>query len=79
MLGTLNDEQKPYWKSYVPSLVHAYIATKHESTGYSPQFLMFVWLPRLTIDAFLGVDRYLSQGKRYGSLASQLEKRLQFA
>ena len=56
MLGTLNDEQKVNWKNYAAPLVHAYNATRHESTNYSPHFLMFGWHPRLSIDAFLGVD-----------------------
>ena len=33
MLGTLEDDQKSDWKTYVPSLVHAYNSTRHESTG----------------------------------------------
>ena len=33
MLGTLENSKKSDWKSYVPSLVHAYNATRHESTG----------------------------------------------
>ena len=40
---------------------------------------MFGWHPRLGIDAFLGVDIELAQGKSHGSYARQLEKRLQFA
>ena len=34
MLGTLEDDQMSGWKTYVPSLVHAYNSTRHESTGY---------------------------------------------
>ena len=41
MLGILQDDQKQDWKSYVAPLVHAYNSTKHDSTGYSPFFLMF--------------------------------------
>jgi transposase InsO family protein len=41
MLGTLDEERKPDWKSYVAPLVHSYNATRNESTGYSPHFLMF--------------------------------------
>ena len=55
MLGTMSEKQKSDWKSHVPTLTHAYNATMHESTGFSPFFLMFGRHPRLAIDAFLGI------------------------
>ena len=55
MFGTPEGHQKSDWKSYVPSLVQAYNSTRHESTGYSPHFLMFEWHPRLVVDIFLGI------------------------
>ena len=56
MLGTLQENQKSDWKAHVPTLVHAYNATFHDSTGFSPYFLMFGRHPRLAIDAFLGLN-----------------------
>lgn len=56
MLGTLEDHKKEDWKSYVAPLVHSYNATRHDSTGYSPYFLMFGRHPRLAVDAYLGLN-----------------------
>lgn len=78
MLGTLEDHQKADWKSYVPSLVHAYNSTRHESTGYSPHYLMFGRHPRLAIDAFLGIKQE-SANKDQSKYAADLKKRLDFA
>ena len=57
MLGCLSDEQKANWKKYVPTVVHAYNSTRHESTGFSPFFLLFVRHPRLPIDVAMGVEQ----------------------
>lgn len=56
MIGTLEEHQKADWKAHIPSLVHAYNCTRHESTGLTPYYLMFGRHPRLAVDAFLGVD-----------------------
>ena len=80
MLGTLENHKKEDWKSYVAPLVHAYNATRHPSTGYSPHFLMFARHPRLAVDAYLGL-----QSPEENAVVSQdhyvtkLKKRLQFA
>ena len=41
MLGTLTDDKKADWKSYVSSLVHAYNSTRNDSTRHAPFYLMF--------------------------------------
>ena len=79
MLGTLQDDQKQDWKSYVAPLVYAYNSTKHDSTGYSPFFLMFGRHPCLAVDACLGLnspDEPISSRAHY---ATKLKKRLDFA
>ncbi len=75
MMGTLTDTQKRDWKSYVPSLTHAYNAAIHESTGYSPYFLMFGRHPRLAIDAFLGIPSQ-QQPQSRSDYVDQLRSRL---
>ena len=73
MLKTLDPIQKSRWKEHVIALVHAYNCTKHESTQYSPFYLMFGWQPRLPIDVFLGLD------PDYTSSVESVKKRLEAA
>ena len=79
MLGTLENSKKSDWKPYVPSLVHAYNATRHESTGYSPFYLMFGRHPRLAIDAFLGIDQNQDRSSDRSGYEKKLRGRLDFA
>ena len=75
MLGTLSDKQKKDWKSHVQTLTHAYNAAVHESTGFSPFFLMFGRHPRLAIDAFLGLTAK-EERKSHQDYAERLQERL---
>ena len=56
ILGTLTTEQKKDWKRYVGPLVHAYNSLRHDTTGYSPYFLMFGRQPRLPVDIVFGLE-----------------------
>ena len=53
MLGTLETDHKVDWKTYVAPLVHMYNSTQHDTTGFSPYFLLFGREPRLPIDLLL--------------------------
>lgn len=55
ILGTLQVYDKCTWSRRVEAMVHAYNSTRHETTGFSPYFLMFGREPRLPID-LLGVS-----------------------
>ncbi|MCG8046231.1 MAG: RNase H-like domain-containing protein [Candidatus Thiodiazotropha endolucinida] len=79
MLGTLEDSQKSDWKAHVSTLVHAYNATFHDSTGYSPYFLMFGRHPRLAIDAFLGLTTDTMTAVTQTEYIRKLKDRLRFA
>ncbi len=78
MLGTLEEDKKSNWKSYVAPLVHSYNATKHDSIGYTPFYLMFGRHPRLPVDAFLGT--YVGNDHAdHTKYAQDMRKRLRFA
>ncbi|GFS20469.1 Pol polyprotein [Elysia marginata] len=55
MVGTLPDDKKKNWQQHVQGLVFAYNATPHESTGFSPHFLMYGRAPRLTVDGMFPI------------------------
>lgn len=57
MLGTLDPEQKHNWRNYIYPLVHAYNCTAHDSTGFSPYYLMFGREPNLPVDLVFGINR----------------------
>ena len=59
MLGTLEPEQRKNWKTYVEPLVHAYNCAQHDSTGFSPYYLMFGRNPRLPVDIFSAYEKNL--------------------
>ena len=79
MLGTLEQYQKEDWKSYVPPLVQAYNATKQDTTGFSPHYLMFGWHPKLALDAYLGLDSVKEKDKHKENYVDKLKKRLDYA
>ena len=79
MLGTLQPTQKSDWKSYVLPLVHAYNATRHDTTGFSPFYLMFGRHPRLALDAFLGLEPSAESGRTQAEYTTKFQSRLSFA
>ena len=58
LMRTLTNEQKPNWPNYLPSLVFAYNAMPHASTGLQPYKLMFGHKASMPCDNWLGLDNY---------------------
>ena len=58
LMQTLTCEQKPNWPTYLPSLVFAYNATPHASTGIQPYELMFGCKAPMPCDNWLGLENY---------------------
>jgi transposase InsO family protein len=79
MLGTLEPYQKANWKKYVAPLVHAYNCTKHDTTGYSPFYLMFMRHPRLPVDLLFGTGKEHEDPKYYKEFVASLQERMRFA
>ena len=80
MLGTLSEEEKSNWKSYLGCMTHAYNCTKHASTTYSPYYLMFGRHPRLPIDVEFGLPKTNSGDNSSKSrYVQKLRRRLNYA
>ena len=80
MLGTLSEEKKSDWKSYLGCMTHAYNCTKHASTTYSPYYLMFGRHPRLPIDVEFGLPKSNSGDNSSKSrYVQKLRRRLNYA
>ena len=56
MLRALPEKRKGRWHQSIDKVLFAYNATKHESTGYSPYYLMFGREPILPLDLILGIN-----------------------
>ena len=80
MLGTLSEEEKSDWKSYLGCMTHAYNCTKHASTTYSPYYLMFGRHLRLPIDVEFGLPKSNSGDNSSKSrYVQKLRRRLNYA
>ena len=56
-LGRVVSESQRAWDERVPMVMAAYMASRHEATGYSPNLLTFVREVRAPIDILMGNQR----------------------
>ena len=73
--------QQREWDKHLGCLATAYRATPHESTGFTPNMLMFGREARLPIEVILGI-RATSTGEEvasYGDYVNSLKERMQVA
>ena len=56
MLRVLPEKRKGKWHESVDKVLFAYNSTKHDTTGYSPYYLMFGREPILPLDLVLGIN-----------------------
>ena len=73
MLGTLEPKQNKNWKAYVGPLVHAYNCTQHDSTGFSPYYLLFSLNPSLPVDIAFGIRKEFRESNYIKNLRDRLD------
>ena len=78
MLRTLPETHKSHWANHLHHLIHAYNCTHHDTTGYSPHFLLFGRNPRLPIDLILNLGNE-SEAKSYPKYVSKWKASLEEA
>ena len=61
VLGKVVAENQRDWEAHLPYAVAAYRATVHESTGYSPNFLMFGHEVRAPLDIVMGLPPHSAE------------------
>ncbi len=56
MLRALPEQYKSSWSDHINKVVNTYNSTQHDSTGYSPFFLLFGHHPQLPINLLFKTD-----------------------
>lgn len=79
MLGKVVAENQRDWCSYLPYVMAAYRATRHDSTGYTPNYLMLAREVRHSIDIVHGTMPTQKVPSGYDDYAEEVESRMRYA
>src|SRR3989442_832292 len=74
MLGKVISINQKNWDEYLPGVMAAYRASYHESTGYSPNFMMFGRENQAPVDLVLGLPEERAQ--QYGSCDDFVDRKI---
>jgi len=78
ILGKVVAENQKDWDTKLPFVMAAYRASHHESTGYSPNYLVFGHELRAPLDVVLALSQNRDSTMNYNHV-SELEERLRYA
>ena len=79
MLGKVVAENQRDWDTKLPFVMAAYRASPHESTGYSPNYLLFGRELRAPLDVVLDLPENGGEAKHYDAYVSELDEKLRYA
>ena len=79
MIGKVIDLDQRHWDEQVPIVMAAYRASRHEATGYTPNYLMFGREVSMPVDIVSGVpeelkDLYKSENEYVANLQDKLRQ-----
>ena len=79
MIGKVIDLDQRHWDEQVPIVMAAYRASRHETTGYTPNYLMFGREVSMPVDIVSGVpeelkDLYKSENEYVANLQDKLRQ-----
>jgi transposase InsO family protein len=79
MLGKIVSENQTDWDALLPFVMAAYRASRHETTGYTPNFLMFGRENRGPMDLIYGRPANEPNGENYSDHTLALAERMENA
>jgi hypothetical protein len=79
MLGKVIDEQQNDWDLWLPYVMAAYRSSRHNTTNYSPNFLMLGREVRAPIDIVLGTGEPTADNMNYDDFVENTRNRMQTA